>query len=52
MYLSAVSPISSVDAEQAVPRIISLAGCDGSVCWIRWYVAGIDEHYSKIIIYC
>jgi len=26
--------------EQAV---ISLVGCDGSVCWIRWYTAAIDE---------
>ena len=33
--LSAISPISWVLAEQAVPRIISLVGCDGSVCWMK-----------------
>ena len=34
-YFSATFPISSVATEQAGPRIISLVGCDGSVCWIR-----------------
>ena len=45
--LSATSPITKVASEQAGPRIINLVGCDGSVCWIRWYTAGIDEHYSR-----
>ena len=44
--LSATSPIITLGSEQAGPRIISLVGCDGSVCWIRWYTAGIDEHYN------
>ena len=47
--LWAISPISSVAAEQAGPRIIGLVGCDGSVCWIRWYVAGTDEHCKTIM---
>jgi len=46
-FLSAISPIKKEAPEQAVPRIISLVGCDGSVCWIRWYTAGIDEHYTN-----
>ena len=45
-YLSATSPMTSLATEHAGPRIISLVGWDGSVCWIRWYVAGTDEHYT------
>ena len=45
--LSAISPIMILAVEQAVPRIISLVGCDGSVCWIRWYNGGIDEHWNN-----
>ena len=48
--LWATSPIISVATEQAGPRIISLVGCDGSVCWIRWYVAGIDAHCKTNVI--
>ena len=33
--LSAISPMIVLALEQAVPRIISLVGCDGSVCWVR-----------------
>jgi len=47
-YLSAISPIRTEAPEQAVPRIISFVGCDGSVCWIRRYTAGIDEHCTNI----
>jgi len=46
-YLSATSPMIVFAIEQAGPRIISLVGCDGSVCWIRWYAAGIDEHWLR-----
>jgi len=42
--LSATSPIIILESEQAGPRTISLVGCDGSVCWIRLYTGGIDEH--------
>ena len=49
-FLSAISPIMILATEQAVPRIISLVGCDGSVCWMRWYRGGIDEHYIKITV--
>ena len=47
--LSAITPISSIASEQAGPRIISLVGCDGSVCLMRWYTAGIAEHYCETI---
>ena len=46
-FLWATSPISTEATEQAGPRIISLVGCDGSVCWVRWYNAGIDEHCNR-----
>jgi len=46
-YLSAISPIRKEASEQAVPKIINLVGFDGSVCWIRWYTAGINEHYTN-----
>ena len=45
--LWATSPISSVATEQAGPRIISLVVCEGSVCWMRWYTAGITKHYME-----
>ena len=45
--LSAIAPITSLATEQAGPRIISLVGCDGSVCCIRWYNGGTDEHCTR-----